>query len=324
MNADRGKETFTEEEIQALRDQATAYRVDHGLTWQQFGDKVGVNKTTLQLFCSNKYGADNRTLAWRVNRFFLAEAAAAEMALWAPLVPDFIWTETATAMTRQMKWAHRGEISVITGDPGVGKTATFKQYMVDTPNAFMVTADKATTGVGAILLALLHATGSQGRRGGHAWALRQILLERLEHLNALIIIDEAQHLDDDAVEMLRAIHDALKCGLVLGGNRTVMTRVQRGARTAAFAQFHSRVSWPQHYARPTPADIAVILNAWNVTRKDEADYLRKIAAQSGGLRAITQTLKMATLAATASDEERVLGHLEETYRQRVQPLLDAA
>lgn len=324
MNADRGKETFTEEEIQALRDQATAYRNDHGLTWQQFGDKIGVNKTTLQLFCSNKYGADNRTLAWRVNRFFLAEAAAAEMALWSPLVPDFIMTETARSMTNQIRWAHRGEISVITGDPGVGKTATFNQYLVDTPNAFMVTADKATTGVGAILLALLHATGTQTRRGGHAYVLRQILLERLEHLNALIIIDEAQHLDDDAVEMLRAIHDALKCGLVLGGNRTVMSRVQKGARTPAFAQLHSRVSWPQHYARPTTSDIGAILGAWGITRPAEANYLRQIAAQAGGLRAITQTLKMATLAASAGDEERVLGHLEETYRQRVQPLLDAA
>lgn len=324
MNANRGQETFTEEEIRELRERLKAHRLDRGLTWKQLGDKVGVNNVTLQLFVAEKYNADNRKLAWRVNRYFLAEAAAAEMALQLPLVPDFIWTETATSMTRQIQWAHRGEISVVTGDPGVGKTATFEQYLVDTPNAFLMTADKATTGVTSLLLALLQASGSQSRYGGRAFVLKMHLLDRLRDLNSLIIVDEAQHLDDDAVEMLRAIHDDLKCGLVLGGNRTVMTRVQRGARTPAFAQLHSRVSWPQHYPRPTPGDIGAILGAWGVTRADEARFLRDVAAQSGGLRAITQTLKMATFDAAASDEERVLGHLQDTYRQRVQPLLDAA
>lgn len=324
MNVSRSKESFTEEEMQELRNRLGAYKVDQGLTWQQVGDKVGVNKVTVQLFVSNKYGADNRDLAYKTFRFFLAEEASAQMALQAPLVPSFKWTPTAKAMTRQLRWAHRGKISVITGDPGVGKTATFRQYLEDTPNAILVTADKATTGVTGILLAVLNASGNVSRLGGRAYTLKMLILERLRPLNALIIVDEAQHLDDDAVEMMRAIHDELGCGLVLAGNTEVMRRVQRGARVPAFAQLHSRVSWPQNYKRPSDADMDIILTAWGVTRPDEKAFLQNIGALSGGLRAITMTLEMATLGASATEEPRVLGHLEETYNQRVAPLLKAA
>lgn len=323
MNVSRSKETFTEEEMQELRDRLQAYKDEHGLTWQDLGAQVGVNKTTLSLFAINKYGADNRELAWKVFRFFMAAEAAQQMALQAPDVPSFIKTPTSEAMTRQLTWAHRGRMVVITGNPGVGKTATFKQYLENTPNAVLVTADKTTTGVTSLLLAMLTASGSLSRSGGRAYVLKMHLFDRLRTINPLIIVDEAQHLDDDAVELLRSIHDELECGLVLAGNQEVMRRVQRGARTPAFAQVHSRVSWPQHYAAPTVGDINAILAAWDVTRPDEMEFMRAVA-QSGGLRSITQTLEMATLAARASEEDRVLGHLKATYEQRVAPLLKAA
>lgn len=324
MNVTRSKESFTEEEMQELRDRLRAYKDDHGLSWRQLGDKVGVNQTTLGLFVGGNYRADNRELAYRVFRFFLAEAAAAEMALQAPLVPAFKWTPTAKKITHMLRWAHRGKIVVIAGDPGVGKTATFKQYQEDTPNTIMVTADKATTTVAGILLAVLNASGNVSRVGGRPYTLKILILERLRALNALIIVDESQHLDDDAVEMLRALHDDLGCGLVLAGNIDVVRRVQRGARVPAFAQLHRRVSWSEHFKRPSEGDMNILLDAWNVTRPDERAFLQGIGAISGGLGTITMTLEMATIAADGTDEPRVLGHLRETYDQRVAPLLKAS
>lgn len=323
MNVSRSKETFTEDEMQELRDRLKAYKDEHGQTWEELGTAVGVNKTTLSLFAINKYGADNRELAWKVFRFFMAAETAQQMALQAPDVPGFIRTPTSEAMTRQLTWANRGRLVVITGNPGVGKTATFRQYQENTPNAVLVTCDKTTTGVTSLLLAMLTASGSTSRYGGRAYVLKMHLLDRLRAIKPLIIVDEAQHLDDDAVEMLRSIYDELECGMALAGNQEVMRRIQRGARTPAFAQVHSRVSWPQHYASSSVADINLVLAAWEVTRPDEMEFMR-VVAQSGNLRSVTQTLEMATLAARASDEPRVLGHLKATYEQRVAPFLKAA
>lgn len=98
-----------------------------------------------------------------------------------------------------------------------------------------------------------------------------------------------------------------------------MKRVQRGARTAAFAQLSSRVSWPAHYERPTEGDLDVILAAWEVTRESEKAFLKGVSAQGGGLRSVTQCLEMATLDSRATDEDRTLGHLKSAWQQRTTP-----
>jgi hypothetical protein len=56
----------------------------------------------------------------------------------------------------------------------------------------------------------------------------------------LMVLDEAQHADMDAIEELRAIHDENGCGLVLMGNGEVLTRIQGNSRQASHAQLYSR------------------------------------------------------------------------------------
>src|SRR5208282_2541361 len=56
----------------------------------------------------------------------------------------------------------------------------------------------------------------------------------------LLIVDEAQHLDDSALETLRGVHDSTGCGIVIGGNPHVITRY-KGARKARFEHFLSRI-----------------------------------------------------------------------------------
>lgn len=320
MNIDRGKESFTQPEIDDLRARLKAYKEEAEIGWNPLADRVGdVGGSTLSAWCSGAYAGDMKAVAWKVNRFFLAEAARMELELTAPIVPGFKLTPTAKRIIAQLQWARRGKLVVVTGHPGVGKTAVFEQFVADTPNAFLVTMSPATRSPTSMMMAVLKAAGSSSLYGARAMNLYQAIHDRLAGMHALIIIDEAQHLDDEAIEQLRAIQDVLKCGLCLAGNPEVMKRVQRGARTAAFAQLSSRVSWPAHYERPTDADLEIILAAWDVTRESEKKFLKGISAMGGGLRSVTQCLEMATLDSRSTDEERTLGHLKAAWQQRTTP-----
>lgn len=317
MNIDRGKDSFTEEEITVLREQLRQWKDYEDMGWEPLAKLVGdVGGSTLSAWVNGTYKGDNKSIAYKVNRFFLAEEARRDQELLAPIVPAYQVTPTSRQMMAQLQLARRGKLVVIGGNPGVGKTATFDQFCAVTPNAFKATMDPANRSLTSMLHAVLKACGIQTKYSGRAFHLVEAIVDRLAGMNAVIIIDEAQHLDEDSLEQLRSIQDRVKCGLCLAGNPEVMKRILRGAKTAAFAQLHSRVAWPASYPRPTDGDYDVILKAWGVDKPAQDKFLRKIAAQSGGLRTIAQVMEVATLSARATDEEVTLSHIRDAYLQR--------
>jgi DNA transposition AAA+ family ATPase len=315
MNIDRGKESYTEADIEAVRRRLVEHKAYESLSWPELARRIGgVGDSTLSGFSTGNYRGDNAEIAWKVNRYFLAEEARREEALLAPVVPDFRMTRTARTMMGQLRWAHGGEMVAIVGNPGMSKTSTFRHYCRVTPNAFIATMNPATRAVQPMLQEVLRSSGAPGKAAVSS-TLFAILCERLKGARALIIVDEAQHLTDVALDQLRAIHDRLDCGIVLAGNATVLTRVQGAARQADFAQLSSRVSWSETYLKPHPEDVAILLEAWGVGHELEREFLAKVAAQPGALRLMTQVLKMATLAARAEDEARTLSHLRDALKQ---------
>lgn len=319
MNIDRGKESFTEDDIAALRQTLQELKAERSLSWPDLSRQIGeVGSSTLSLWSSGSYAGDNAAVAYKVNRFFLAEEARRQSAIQKVEVPAFRFTKTARSITGQLRWAHSGEMALIVGSAGLGKTATFKQYCASTPNAFLATMSRASKSVTPMLREVARSCGATGKAGTPSQML-QIIEARLHDLRALMIIDESQHLADDSLDQLRAIHDRLGCGLVLAGNPTVMTRVAGGAgRSAEFAQLHSRVSWAQGYSRPEPEDVEVICDAWGVVSKAEREFLHKVAALPGHIRTITNLLKMATVLSQVGDEPRTLSHLQEAWSHRGQ------
>jgi DNA transposition AAA+ family ATPase len=319
MNIDRGKESFTEEEIDALRQSLAELKAERSLSWPDLARMIGdVGSSTLGLWTSGTYTGDNAGVAYKVNRFFLSEEARRQEAVEKVETPAFRFTKTAREMTAQLRWAHSGEMALIVGSAGLGKTATFKQYTASTPNAFLATMSRATRSVTPMLRQVAKACGATGKVGTPS-ALVDIIEARLSGLRACVVIDEAQHLADDSLDQLRAFHDSLGCGLVLAGNPTVMTRVAGGSgRSAEFAQMHSRVSWAQAYERPHPEDVEVLCDAWAVSGPRERAFLQKVAQLPGHLRTVTNLLKMATVLAQITDEPRTLSHLQDAWSHRAQ------
>ena len=315
MNIDRGKESYSPEEVEEVRARLVAHKADDSLSWPELARRIGdVADSTLSAFSTGKYQGDNQLVAWKVNRYFLAEEARREEALNAPVVPGFCMTRTSRQMMAQLRWAHGGEMVAIVGNPGLSKTSTFRHYCHATPNAFIATMNPATRAVQPMLQEVLRASGGSGKSAVAA-TLFSILTDRLKDVRALIVVDEAQHLTDVALDQLRAVHDRLGCGIVLAGNATVLTRVQGAARQAEFAQLSSRVSWSETYLKPHAEDVSILLEAWQVKHPREREFLSKVADQPGALRLMTQVLKMATLQARGEGEERSLSYLRDALQQ---------
>jgi DNA transposition AAA+ family ATPase len=321
MNIDKGKESFSPEEIEDLRKQLLAHREERSLSWPALAERVGeVGSSTLNAWALGTYSGRNEVIAWKVQRYFLAEEHRRDLQLSRPIVPGYVQTRTSRMMMAQLRWAHEGEMVAIVGNPGMGKTATFDQYVGATPNAFKATMQPATRSVQPMLLEICRAVGA-ATRSSTATILTAALRIKLENVRAVLIIDEAQHLRDAALDQLRSLHDLLGIGIVLAGNAKVLNRVQLGAHSADFAQLASRVSWPQTYLKPDREDVETLCAAWGVEHAREREFLHKVAQQPGALRGMSQVLKMATLQALSGHEDRTLSHMTQAWQAtRQQPL----
>ena len=321
MNVDRGKESFSDQEVQDLRARVQAFKTQVDLSWDKLGKRMGIAPGTLSTWATNNYGGDNSRVAYEVNKFFLADEARQAMELEAPIRPDFQSTPTARKIHAQLRWAQRGKISVMTGESGVGKTHAIVQYATVTNNVFVATMSEGTVSPTSMLVELLRSMGADGYRSGGmggVQALSYDIIERVAGRRALLVFDEAQYLSDRALNQLRFIHDKCAVGVALSGNLDIMGRINRGGRggPAPFAQLHSRVSMPAHYAKPDPADVEMLLNAWEVRAPQQRAFLSKVADQPGCLRQVGEILEAATLVARQSDEPVALSHLQAAYAQR--------
>jgi DNA transposition AAA+ family ATPase len=314
MNVDKGKESFTEEEIADLRTRLLAYKAEHSLSWKELGKRVEIPDGTISVWAGGKYAGDNAAVAYKVNRFFLAEVEREELEMQAPLVPPFQLTRTAREIMSQCRWAHRGKFVVAVGVSGVGKTGALRQYAATTPNAHMSTMHRGSRSPSTMLLEILKCMRVNTRSALTIQSLTDTIADRIGGVPTVLVVDEAQHLQDDSLEQLRYLHDMTGVGLLLSGNPEVLTRI--GTRKAGFAQIHSRVSLPALYDKPYVEDVAVLCNAWGVTHPKEREFLAGIAERPGCLRNLSETLELATLTARAEEQDRTLDHMKAAWAQR--------
>lgn len=316
MNVDRGKTSFSEEEIQELRDRLAARKAYEEWSWKQLEKETGIPSGTLSNWVPNKYPGDNAAVAAKVHRYFLTEEARREAELAVAIVPGFQHTKTARRITGVLQLAHTGEMAMIVGDPGLGKTSALRQYEANTPNCGLATMGPHTKTAGGALLQICKAVGATTRKGGSRQTLVNIIADRLQGVRYLLMVDEAQHLNDEALEQIRFLHDTLGIGVVYAGSPYVLTRVTGQAKRSEYAQIASRVAFQHVIEEPDPEDIAVMCAAWGVTSAREREFLGRIAAQEGAIRTMTQVLRTATLLAQAGGEDRCLSHLQEALQHR--------
>lgn len=215
----------------------------------------------------------------------------------------YVETPTAELIISTLKYVQMaGDIGIIYGGAGVGKTVCVKHYCRVVHNSWLCTATPIQGSKSQMptlqLLAKMFNLPHQSTPSD----LYDSLVSRVRDLDGLIIIDEAQHLPIHALDTVRSIHDETGVGLVLCGNETVYSTFSGRGRQANFAQLYSRVGKRVHISEPSKKDVLCILDAYQI---GEGSVIRdrgvKIAQQHGGLRGLVKVLRLAYLIAGDND-----------------------
>ncbi len=311
-------------DIEEQRKWLIDHRASTQLSWSELAKRIDIPQGTLSQFGSPKgYAGDERRLGEKVYRYRQLLSEQAKIEVEAPDLPDYFPTATSEQITSLLTWAQRGRIVVIATGAGMGKTMTAKMYRDCYTHVFLATMSPSTAGVNNMQIEVLEALGERDAVGTPQKLSRRIR-ERVKNMSkALIVIDEAQHLSEKAIEEIRSWHDATGVGIALLGNVKVMQQLEGGTRSAAFAQLYSRVSMRMIRPLPLQADADALAKAWKVEDEATLGLVRRIVGMPGGLRGGTMALELAWMIAATDQRPLAKEHLQDAWSQLSQRALAA-
>lgn len=318
--SNEAKKTYTAEEMADLRAKVKVIQ-DGGTKLSQIATEVGIPYGTFTSWNGGTYAGDNDRIASAAEKWLNSREERARTVAILPASPGFQMTPTAEKILALLNFCHHApDLGVLAGGAGIGKTTAIEEYQRRAPNVFVITAEPVSRSAHAVLQDLAEVIGVVERS---TTRLSRAIQNRLRNTNALVIVDEAQHLPTGTLDQLRSLHDRAGCGLVLSGNQTVYSRLAGGNGKPEFAQLFSRVGMKINQDRPTDEDVAVLSKAWGVEGAEEVQLLRVISKKPGALRGVTKTIRLASLVAAGNDQEVGLKHIKAAWNQRGAESLDA-
>lgn len=185
-------------------------------------------------------------------------------------------------------------MGAIIGAPGTGKTTALRAYAKDSKRKVSyceMNAAQSSTMPG-MLAQVCEAMGAPPVHGTYqkhkticqwkAWGYVEVLL-----------VDEAQHLDDRCLDALRGIHDEARLPLILAGNASLRTRFN-SAKVAAFEQLTSRIGPRLELKATTADDMAALAGHYGIADRDAVRWLVQRCIGTGGLRTAARLMELAT------------------------------
>jgi DNA transposition AAA+ family ATPase len=227
-----------------LREQTLAYMKAHHLSRQEMAEQVNVRCYALSKYLDQLPGCRKESVEAAL-RAYLLELARVEARA---RRPEFLPTLTANLILEKLEEAdERQALALLYGPPGIGKTFAIEEFIArvekqedpQKPDVLLVTAHSASTPK-SLMAALCLRAGIPHQ--GTASTLAESLVRKLHAGHFLVIVDEANHLDIEAMELLRYVYDLGRLGVVLIGTLRLYEIFTDGSRPAGeLEQLWSRV-----------------------------------------------------------------------------------
>ena len=227
-----------------LREQTREYMKARHLSRQQMAELIDVRCYSLAKYLEDFPGCSKESVEAALRAYFLklerVEARARR--------PEFIPTLTANLILEKLREAdERQALALLYGPPGIGKTFAIEEFVdrvekqnnPEKPEVLLVTAHSASTPK-SLMAALCLQVGIPHQ--ATASTLAESLVRKLQTGHYLIIVDEANHLNIEAMELLRYVYDLGRLGVVLVGTLRLYEIFTDGSRPAGeLEQLWSRV-----------------------------------------------------------------------------------
>lgn len=220
----------------------------------------------------------------------------------APRAPELIETPSYLDMRHILEDCYASaRLAVIRGGYGVGKTFALKRFAAEHEYdvaylALDPTTRALTPGLSATCLAVEVTWAAnynrepRGQTRNSSYpraikgALERCLLDyKIEGCLFLLIVDEAQHADPHLLDAFRHLYDHGLCGLVVAGNSNLFNPRRGRIETADFGALIRRARHSFDIPRPTPGDIAAVLDTYRIAGPEARAFLSGCAEAGGGL-----------------------------------------
>jgi DNA transposition AAA+ family ATPase len=272
--------------------------------------EAGIAEGTFGPWLKGNYAGDKERVARQAQLWLDLRAERHEQAGVMPEPPKWQPTPTGKKIIGVLSRAQTmGDLVVVGCGAGMGKSVTSEQYKTTRPSVHLVAMRPSTRGVNTCLVALLNAMGEVNAKGTPQ-GLSDRIIDKVKNANALIIIDEAQHLSVQAIEELRSIHDVTGCGLAFVGDERLFS-IFAGTRSGEFAQLSSRIGFKVKKAKPDAQDAAMLTAAHGIDDAKIIQTATEIAMKPGALRGLTKVLILARQHANQTNQplsDRIVRH----------------
>lgn len=306
-----------------------AWMIDHhsssGMSWRIIGENSGIAPGTLSTWATGSYAGNGLNVAKKVFKYrqmleSQAQRAADKASAGLANAPGYIPTPTGRRLRTLMVIAHGGEITYGGTGPGTGKSMEAEEYCASASNAVMVTMKPTTKSLTAMISEVIRALGG---KPGVSWArqMSATVIDMVRGRRFLLIVDEANYLEFEAIEELRAWNDLGGLGICLLGNEELHATIEGGAQRGvrhSYARLNSRIAQRHVQDMPLIGDIDAYLDAWGIHDGAQRQFLTKVGMTpgAGGLREIRQLITNASMLALSDEQPLSYEYLREAMSTR--------
>ncbi|CAM7882232.1 AAA family ATPase [Klebsiella quasipneumoniae] len=207
-----------------------------GYSQTQVARAIGKSTAVINQYLQGKYAGDVPAIDALARSFINREVEKEKSQ---KIAARFVPTVTSRKGMEVIRYAHLdGDLNVIYGAAGLGKTMILREYAAQHRDALLIEADPGYT-ARVVLEELCGLLGISKR--GNMHELSEACIAALRDSGRLLMGDEAENLPYRALETLRRIHDKSGIGLVLAGMPRLIINLK--GKRGEYQQLYSRVGF---------------------------------------------------------------------------------
>ncbi|HFF8556598.1 AAA family ATPase [Klebsiella variicola] len=207
-----------------------------GYSQTQVARAIGKSAATINQYLQGKYTGDVPAIDALVRSFINREVEKEKSQ---KITARYVPTVTSRKGMEVIRYAHLdGDLNVIFGAAGLGKTMILREYAAQHRDALLIEADPGYT-ARVVLEELCGLLGISKR--GNMHELSEACIAALRDSGRLLMVDEAENLPYRALETLRRIHDKSGIGMVLAGMPRLIINLK--GKRGEYQQLYSRVGF---------------------------------------------------------------------------------